>query len=135
FVFTTTRFGHTYDYTSVAIAIAEGNTNSALLTFNLRYDPTPWLQFSAKEIAEFRFTSYEELEKKGLSGFPVTTLTTNQCPAVAPVGVLKEEDGWNKLGLNPDTVKHNLDILKQNPDFIDTIKEAYQAEPYPADSD
>lgn len=132
FVYTTTRYGHNYDYTSVAVAVAEGNTNSALLTYNLRYDPTPWLAFDAKQLAELRFTSYEELETKGLPPFPVHTLTTNQCPAVAPAAVLSEQDGWNKLGLNPDTVKHNLDILRQNPQFIDEIKAAYQSEPYPS---
>jgi exodeoxyribonuclease-1 len=136
FVFTTTRYGQAYEYTSVAVAIAEGNTNSALLTYNLRYDPTAWLQSDAKQLAELRFTSYEDLEAKGLPPFPVHTLTTNQCPAVAPVGVLAEQDGWDKLGLNPDTVNHNLSILKHNPQFIDEVKAAYQSEPYPsADAD
>jgi exodeoxyribonuclease-1 len=133
FVFTNTRYGHNYEYTSVAIPIAEGVTNSAILTYNLRYDPTPWLQFDAKQLAEFRFTSYEDLEAKSLPPFPFHTLTTNQCPAVAPIAVLSEQNGWDKLSLNPDTVKHNLTTLRQNPQFIDQVKEAYQAEPYPDD--
>ena len=131
FVFTATRFGHAHNYTSVACPIAEGNTNNAVLTYNPRYDPTPWLKFSAKELAELRFTSYEELEAKGLSAFPVHTLVTNQCPAVAPVGVLNDQDGWKRLELNPDTVTHNQEVLRQHPEFIDAIKEAYQSEPFP----
>lgn len=131
FVYTTTRYGHAHEYTSVACPIAEGTTNSAILTYNLRYDPTPWLKLSAAELAERRFTSYEDLDARGLSPFPVHTLVVNQCPAVAPVAVLSEQDGWKRLELNPDTVQHNLDILRQNPGFIDAIKEAYQAEPYP----
>lgn len=132
FVYTTTRYGNNHHYTSVACAIAEGNTNNAVLTYNLRYDPTPWLRFSAKELAELRFTSYEDLDKRGLPAFPFTTLTTNQCPAVAPLSVLEAEDGWQRLALNPDTVKHNMQILQKNPGLIDEVKAAYQSEPYPA---
>lgn len=134
FVLTAGRYGHQNNYTSVAVAIAEGNTNSAVLTFNLRYDPTPWLKFSPSQLAELRFTTYEELEAKNLPPFPIHTVTINQCPTVAPMGVLNEQDGWQKLGLNPDTVKHNLAILQQNPSFIDAIKEAYQSEPFVSDS-
>jgi exodeoxyribonuclease-1 len=133
FVFTSTRYGHNYNFTSVAVAIAEGTTNNAILTYNLRYDPTPWLQFDAAKLAELRFTSYEDLEVQGLPPFPFHTLVTNQCPAVAPVSVLNEQDGWNKLGLNPDTVNHNLAILKQNPQLIDEVKAAYQAEAHPVE--
>jgi exodeoxyribonuclease-1 len=132
FVYTTTRYGHNNNYTSVAIAVAEGTTNSSLITYNLRYDPTPWLQFDAAKLAELRFTSYEDLEAQGLPPFPFHTLTTNQCPAVAPISVLNEQQGWERLELNQDTVKHNLAILKQNPQLIDEAKAAYQAEPFPA---
>lgn len=134
FVYTTTRYGQAHDYTSVACPIVDGNTNSEIITFNLRFDPTPWLSFTAKELADLRFTSYEELEAKGLPAFPITTLTTNKCPAVAPVGVLNEHGGWKRLDLNPDTVKRHMDILKKQPQFIDQVKEAYQSEPYPSDS-
>jgi exodeoxyribonuclease-1 len=134
FVYTTTRYGQNFDYTSVAIPIAEGNTNSSILTYNLRYDPTPWLNFSATQLAEFRFTSYEELNQQGLPPFPVHTLTTNQCPAVAPVGVLSEQNGWDKLDLNPTAIDHNVTILKQNPQFIDAVREAYAAESFPSDN-
>ncbi len=131
FVFTTTRYGHIHNYTSVACPIAEGTTTNAILTYNLRYDPTPWLRFSSAELAELRFTSYEDLEARGLTAFPVHSLVANQCPAVAPVGVLNEQEGWKRLELNPDTVTHHQQILRRNPEFIEAIKEAYQAEPYP----
>lgn len=131
FVLTATRNGATYHYTSVACSIAEGPTNNTLITYNLRYDPTPWLNFSAAELAALRFTSYEELDKRGLPPFPLHSIATNACPTVAPIGVLDEQDGWDKLALNPQTVRHNMDILRKNPQFIDEAKMAYQAENFP----
>lgn len=131
FVLTASRFGHQNSYTSVAVAIGEGTTNGTVLTYNLRYDPTPWLQFSPEQLAQLRFTSFEDLEAKGLPSFPFHSVALNQSPAAAPLGVLNEHDGWAKLGLNQDTVNHNLAILKQNPALIDNIKEAYQSESFP----
>ena len=96
FVYSCGEYKSDYNKTSVAYPIAPGKNNSVLV-YDLRYD----------------------LEDT----FPIVKeLALNKCPAVAPLGVLDAEDGWQKIGLEKSTVENHLEALKSHPEFIEAIR-------------
>ena len=50
----------------------------------------------------------------------------NRAPAVAPIGVLGQEDGWNKIGLSEEIIKKHMDILLKNPSFAENIRTIFE---------
>ena len=50
-------------------------------------------------------------------------LCYNKCPAVAPLGVLDKDDGWQKIGLSKDQIEKNLKSLLSHPDFVEKARE------------
>lgn len=53
----------------------------------------------------------------GFVPLPIKTLQYNRCPAVAPLGVLEQEDGWNRIGLSLEVVEKHKKQLLEYPDF------------------
>lgn len=96
FVYACGEYKSDFNKTSVAYPIAEGR-NGSILVYDLRY-----------ELAD----SYPTVKE----------LALNKCPAVAPLGVLDINDGWQKIGLEKSTVEKNLQTLKSHPEFIEQIK-------------
>ena len=45
------------------------------------------------------------------------------------MSVLDEGDGWAKVGLNPDDVRRNLEILLKHPDFAEKMRSEAEAKP------
>ncbi|MDR1033088.1 MAG: exodeoxyribonuclease I [Candidatus Nomurabacteria bacterium] len=56
-------------------------------------------------------------------------LQYNRCPAVAPVSVLAQGDGWAKIGLAAETVAENKRKLLAAPDFAERVREVFEARP------
>ena len=55
--------------------------------------------------------------------FPtVKELKYNHCPAVAPIGVLEQDDGWKKIGLSKEQIDKNLQSLLNHPDFVERMR-------------
>ena len=57
-------------------------------------------------------------------------LAFNKCPAVAPLGVLDQESGWEKLELSRDLIEKNLSALKSSADFLKKLKKAFSSGEY-----
>jgi exodeoxyribonuclease-1 len=104
FVYTCGQYSSANNKTSVAYPIAPAK-NGNVLVFDLRVNLEELL---AQEEPKF-FPTVKELKY-------------NHCPAVAPLGVLGQGDGWKKIGLNEETVKKNLNILLKHPDFIERMR-------------
>lgn len=49
------------------------------------------------------------------------TMMLNRCPAVAPLGVLEKEQGWARIHLSPEQIKHNLHSLRSHADYVDEV--------------
>ena len=56
-------------------------------------------------------------------------LKYNHCPAVAPLGVLEQGDGWKKIGLDKATIEKNLKALLAHPDFIERMRSENEERP------
>ena len=104
FVYSSGRYESEYNKTTVAYPIAPAK-NGNVLVFDLRYNLDELL---AQEEPKF---------------FPVVKeMKYNHCPAVAPLGVLEQGGGWQKIGLNKSQAKKNLKVLLAHPDFIEQMR-------------
>lgn len=122
-VYTSGRYGSQYLHTSVAVLLARHAEQEAALVYDLRVDPAPFLQMSVDEIVEaWRYTRDPEVLR-----LPVKTVKYNRCPAVAPLGVIKDEAVQQRLQLPLATVTKHLELLKRHQaDFAGKIFQAVQ---------
>jgi Exonuclease I len=135
FVYVSGSLDSEFHKATVAFPLTAGR-NGNVIVYDLRYDPTPLLNLSTNELAKSMFAKWEERQKDDFVKLPVKELQYNRAPAVAPVGVLEREDGWNKIGLNVATVEKHRDILLSSPAFAENIRSLYEGRPeFPRDSD
>ncbi len=112
FVYTTGRYSSEHLHTSAAIMFAphpQPGSGSALV-YDLRYDPEPFASMSVDELVKvWQFTKDPEAPPR----LPVKTVKYNRCPAVAPMGVMKDAATQERIGLTLETVEKNRAILKK----------------------
>jgi exodeoxyribonuclease-1 len=125
FVYSSGRFDSEFNKTTVAFPLTAGK-NGNVIVYDLRYDPTPFLDMSSKELAKKLFASWEERRADGFVKLPVKELQYNRAPAVAPIGVLEQDKGWQRIGLDIDTVAKNKDALLSSPGFAENIRTLYE---------
>ena len=111
FLYVSGRYAGEFNKATVVVPIAPSR-NGNVLVYDLRYN--------VEEIPESLYPIVKELY-------------LNKCPAVAPLGVLKEHNGWEKIGLSQAQVEKNWEILRKHPEFVEQIKaENEKAPEYPA---
>ena len=103
--------------------------NGGVVVYDLRYDPTPFVGLSAEELAKKIFASWEERQAEDFVKLPVKELQYNRCPAVAPLGVLEQGDGWQKISLDLKTVQKYQNILLNHPDFAKKLRGIFENKP------
>lgn len=131
FVYASGRYDTNFQKTTVAVPFAEAD-NGNIYVYDLRYDPTDWVNKTNQEIQAIINTPYLERDDS-YQKLPVKKLQYNRAPAVAPVGVLEQEDGWSKISLDQATVERHLGLLHQHPDFATTVVEVLSGRPdFPA---
>ena len=104
FVYSSGRYSSEFEKTTVAYPIAPAK-NGNVLVFDLRQNLDDLL---AQEEPKF-FPTVKELKY-------------NHCPAVAPIGVLEQGDGWRKIKLEKAQIEKNLQALLAHPDFIEKMR-------------
>ncbi len=128
FVYVSGRYDAAYHKGTVAFPLTAGR-NANVVVYDLRYDPTPFLAMSQQELEGVFYASWEERQKEGFQGVPVKELQYNRAPAVAPVGVLARDGGWEQLSLDEETITKHRNILLSNPSFAENIRSLYAARP------
>lgn len=119
FVYASGRYDAMYQKTTVAFPLAEAD-HSNIFVYNLRHDPTEWAIKTDAELQAIIDTPYQE-RPEDYQPIPVKKLQYNRAPAVAPVGVLEQADGWKKIDLSLEEVEKHKRILAQHPDFARRI--------------
>ncbi|HEX5744238.1 MAG TPA: exodeoxyribonuclease I [Candidatus Saccharimonadales bacterium] len=113
FVYTTGRYPAAHLHTSAAILFAphpQPGSGSALV-YDLRHDPAEFVDLDVDELVDrWRFTADPEAPPR----LPVKTVKYNRCPAVAPLGVMKEPATQERLGLTLETIERNRTVLKNH---------------------
>lgn len=115
FVYSSGKYSGETEKTTVAVFLAD-NPRSGALVYDLRHDPTPWLNLSAEELAE----SWRWRPEKDQPRLPIKTLQYNRCPAVAPLGVLND-DSRQRLKINCDEIEQHRQKLRDNHNFMPKV--------------
>ena len=128
FVYTSGRYDKEFAKTTVAFPLTSSR-NGNLAVYDLRYDPTPFLELSPEELSSRLFASWQARKAEGFVAVPVKEFQYNRTPAVAPTAVLSRDDGWKKIGLDEATIKKHQALLLSNPTFAENIRTAYESRP------
>ena len=115
FVCTSGRYGSEFNFTTVVYPLfltKKGN----IVVYDLRINPTELIS-TAKDNPKALHPTVKEL-------------APNRCPAVAPLGVLDQSAGWDKLSLTRKQIDTNLQLLRSNPSFIKSLRAVYESDTY-----
>ncbi|MDO4889604.1 MAG: exodeoxyribonuclease I [Candidatus Saccharibacteria bacterium] len=105
FVYTCGRYSGEYDKTTVAFPLAPSK-NGNVLVYDLRQEPSDEISYPT-----------------------IKELYYNRCPAVAPLGVLDKDSGWEKIGLDKEAIEKNLKELLKHPEIAEKAREENENRP------
>lgn len=128
FVYTSGRYDGEHDKTTVAFPLTSGS-NGNVLVYDLRYDPAAFVNLTSKELAKKVFATWEERQAEGFVKLPVKELQYNRAPAVAPLGVLEQGGGWEKIHLDQATIEAHKKTLLAAPQFAENMRSIYESKP------
>ncbi|MCA9328985.1 exodeoxyribonuclease I [Candidatus Saccharibacteria bacterium] len=118
FVYTSGKYASEFEKTSVVKSLFRHPRREAAVVYDLRFDPTSWLDKDAKTLAKHWAVKYgDDIER-----LPVKTIQYNRCPAVAPLSVL---DAGSKVRIKySDDFEKHAKVLADNPGFLEKLKDA-----------
>lgn len=128
FVYTSGRYESDHQKTTAAFPLTSGR-NGNVVVYDLRYDPTELVNLTEEEIAKQFFASWEERRAEGFVKLPIKELQYNRAPAVAPLGVLTQNNGWEKINLQESDIQKNLKIVLAHPDFAEKVRSVVERRP------
>lgn len=108
FVYTSGRYPSSTLHTTAAIMLAKHTERDEALVYDLRYDPTPFVDMTPEQMVES--WRYKKDRDPADIRLPVKTIKYNRCPALAPIGVLK--DAQERLDLTLESITVNRNKLK-----------------------
>lgn len=136
-VHASSRFSAERGCIAVVVALAKHPTNpNGVVTYDLSVDPGPLLELDPEELHRRLFTPRDSLPS-GVDRLPLKTVHINKCPALAPVGVLRQEDA-DRLGLDLTLCNEHLARLKSEPELeakVQSILEIDERSPLGEDPD
>jgi exodeoxyribonuclease-1 len=128
FVYVSGRLDSKYNKATVAFPLTAGK-NGNVVVYDLRYDPTPCLKMDSKELAKKLYATWEERQSKDFVKLPLKELQYNHIPAVAPLGVLEQAEGWKHIDLSPDIITRHKTLLLSAPGFSENIRTLFESKP------
>lgn len=128
FVYVSGRYDAEFNKATVAFPLTTGK-NSTVVAYDLRHDPTPYLSLTVDELKAKLYATWEERQADGFMKIPVKELHYNKAPAVAPLGVLEQSDGWAKVQLDMQTLEKHKSILISAPHFAENIRSMFEQRP------
>lgn len=125
FVYSSGRYQAEYNKTTVAFPLTSGK-NGNIVVYDLRCDPADFIALNDAELKKRLYASYEDRIKEDFVPIPVKELQYNRAPAVAPLGVLTQYNGWDNLKIDSKIIERNVQLLLNNPSFAEAIRTAYE---------
>ena len=117
FVYCLSNYPANWLRTSVFVKVADYHDFNNQIIYDLRYDPKPWFDQTPEQLA----SAY--LEKD--INIPIRKIKINNCPAIAPLGVVRLGEDLSRIGLSLSLIDKNLKLLRlRNQEFIDKIIKA-----------
>lgn len=128
FVYVSGRYDSEFHKATVAFPLTSGR-NGNVMVYDLRHDPTPFVDLPIKELEKRIFASWDERQADDFLAVPVKELQYNRVPAVAPLGVLAQAEGWKKISLDEATIIEHRNRLLKNPSFAENIRTIFEKRP------
>jgi exodeoxyribonuclease-1 len=128
FVYVSGRLSAEFHKATVAFPLTTAR-NSNVVVYDLRYDPTPFLTMTAGELEKRMFADWEERQKDDFVAIPVKEMQYNRAPAVAPLGVLEQADGWNRMSLTEALITEHRNKLLSVPSFAENVRSVLEKRP------
>ena len=128
FIYVSGRFSADFHKATVAFPLTSGR-NSNVVVYDLRYDPTPFLELTPIELEKRLLASWEDRQKEGFVAVPIKEMQYNRAPAVAPLGVLAQSDGWTRIGLDEAIITKHRNTLLSVPSFAENIRSVLEKRP------
>lgn len=102
-------------------------TNSnGVIVYDLRQDPSSWLELGVAEIKERIYTSVENLPE-GVKRIPLKTVHINKCPIITSMAVLSDKQA-EKFELDKTQCLKNWQVLMANPSVWRKASEVFKEE-------
>ena len=124
FVYTSGRFKVEFEKTTVAFPIAPAK-NQNVIVWDLRFSPEKFIDWNEDQILENITADFETRSSDDFEPIAAKILQYNKCPAVAPMGVLTEENR-QRLKIDLAEIQKNLDVLRKNPHFAENLRSAFE---------
>jgi exodeoxyribonuclease-1 len=119
-VYSSGKYDNEFEKTSVVVQLAPHPKKTGALVYDLRHNPTEFIDLSAEQLAErWRWTRQPDAAKR----LPIKTMQFNRCPAVAPLTVL-DAGSQQRLQLDPSSITANYAMLQANSSFKTRVLEA-----------
>ena len=129
FLYTSGKYPSEFEKTTIVAPLITHPTRHAILVYDLRTDPTPFISLDYSQLVERWKLKYDDPNR-----LPVKTMQFNRCPAIAPIGVL-DDNAQKRLKINPEIIQKNLQLIKNSPTFaknlvktIEVLDQAQQAQ-------
>jgi len=122
FVYTSGTYPSEFEKTTVVTAICNHPERSgASFVYDLRFDPLQYQGMSPEQLAE-KWRWKKDAEEPRL---PVKSLQYNQCPAVAPLGVL-DPASQKRIAIDLEVVKKHKAVLDKMEDLEERLCKAWE---------
>lgn len=121
FIYTSGRYPGVQLHTSVAVLVAKHPEQPCAYVYDLRHDPTPFLAMTTEQLTAAARFSRDPAHVQ----LPVKPLRYNRCPAVAPMGVVKDAETQERLELDLAVIQKNLAMLRSDKAFADRIADVF----------
>lgn len=120
FVYACGRYPSETHKTTAAVRIADSPNRGGCLVYDLRHDPTEFLDMTPEQLAErWRWAREPDAPQR----LPVKPLQFNRCPAVAPLAVL-DAASQQRIGLDLDMVSRHWRLLRAAVGWPDKVVKA-----------
>jgi exodeoxyribonuclease-1 len=125
FVYTSGRYDSDHEKTTVAFPLTSSK-NGNVVVYDLRYDPADFINLAIDDLKKKLYATWKERQTEGFISLPVKELQFNKAPAVAPVGVLEQSDGWKRIHLDKETIEKHKTALLSAPHFAENIRTIFE---------
>src|SRR6056297_345972 len=105
---------------------AHPRQNNVVITYDLRRDPSDWLDLPPEEIRRRVFSRREELEEG--ERIPLKGVHINRSPAVAPLGTLSAERAA-ALEIDIDRCLEHAKLISSRPEVLQKVYSVYDTPP------
>jgi exodeoxyribonuclease I len=125
FVYTSGRYDAEHDKTTVAFPLTSGK-NGNVVVYDLRYNPAEVVNLNPDELRKKFYASWQERQTDDFVKLPIKELQYNRSPAVAPLGVLEQNEGWSRIHLDQKTIEEHKTALLSAPHFAENIRTLFE---------